>query len=529
MLNVLIVHESEKQRLELGTLIEDELAADEVKVTLARTATVAQHYLDKSDHGIDVLIIQDNLRSDERRSPKEGVGADLARKSTDGEATLGIVLITNLANRELFDEAQSLGWWLAFEGRTLENQIVNGVQALKGGKQDDKRPPRKKTGFVEIWIEAEKGQGKYCLSTNCVRRTDSGPLEYKAIPIKELQLLSNIINDEEDLKRQWREMFGHIGDKVQDIVLQNPELRFQFQNLLEAVGGFENIELEFFIDRDAHDIPFESVKRWDHNDHLMLTAPVYRRIDIHNPAERLLTPLFENDEPSNIKPLNCLIIDASTDGIVPDLYDENGKPIQLDPMGHGPAECEKLEQQLTTVRDSNATSRVHLGAIERISRQQGRSFKNDCQQKLKEREWDVVHFCGHSFYDRKKRKGYIVVPDKYNEAISIQLFAKWIRRTKFLYLNSCRSSERGFVYELAKQKIAAILGFRWKISDEYAKEFALNFYDGLLGAGKPESDTPSLKRAFLRAQSDMHVKHEEDRIWAAPMLVLQRPGLGARN
>jgi hypothetical protein len=128
-----------------------------------------------------------------------------------------------------------------------------------------------------------------------------------------------------------------------------------------------------------------------------------------------------------------------------------------------------------------------------------------------------VHYAGHSLYAEDKT-GYVFFPgEKFAEAVKIDVFSQHLRnaQVRFVYLSSCQSSEDDFVFQLANNLVPAILGFRWKIDDNKAKDYALKFYEYLF-------KHRSLEQAFLEARRYVHDKYEDNRIWALPLLILQR-------
>ena len=70
------------------------------------------------------------------------------------------------------------------------------------------------------------------------------------------------------------------------------------------------------------------------------------------------------------------------------------------------------------------------------------------------------------------------------------------------------------MFELARQKIPAIIGFRWDIIDDQAAEHARIFYKYLF-------KEKSLEYAFLKTRTDMYNRDDKHRIWAAPILIMQ--------
>jgi hypothetical protein len=84
-----------------------------------------------------------------------------------------------------------------------------------------------------------------------------------------------------------------------------------------------------------------------------------------------------------------------------------------------------------------------------------------------------------------------------------------------VYLSSCHSSEENFVFELAKQGIPAVIGFRWDLEDKLAQKYTACFYRQLF------QHRLKLEQAFLETRKEMHYQHIDNRIWASPMLIMQ--------
>jgi CHAT domain-containing protein len=136
--------------------------------------------------------------------------------------------------------------------------------------------------------------------------------------------------------------------------------------------------------------------------------------------------------------------------------------------------------------------------------------------------WSLVHFCGHSGVhpDETRDEAYVYVPSQdplYDaEGIDIRRFARLLPQVRFLYLSSCRSADRGFVYELARQQVPAILGFRWALNDDTAVAFADAFYDNLFTGDEAQD----LVSAFKVSQERTHETRQQDNTWASAMLMV---------
>ncbi len=70
------------------------------------------------------------------------------------------------------------------------------------------------------------------------------------------------------------------------------------------------------------------------------------------------------------------------------------------------------------------------------------------------------------------------------------------------------------MFEMARNYVPAVLGFRWDIRDDLAADFAAKFYENLFRFRSIES-------AFVAARNSVRRDHGvKEQVWAAPMLVL---------
>ncbi len=88
-----------------------------------------------------------------------------------------------------------------------------------------------------------------------------------------------------------------------------------------------------------------------------------------------------------------------------------------------------------------------------------------------------------------------------------------------LKLRGYHAPAADLVFQLAKNNVPAVMGFRWDIEDDKALEFTKSFYEHLFN---DDRSLDSLEYAFLEARQEMHSEYESNRIWASPMLVMQR-------
>jgi len=223
-------------------------------------------------------------------------------------------------------------------------------------------------------------------------------------------------------------------------------------------------------------------------------------------------PVLFNGRGRGKEPFNALIIESPAEGVVGNLKDSAGRPLQLDTLANVTEEADAVEKIL-------AGKAVRLRRIRPQDTPAGSTFKTFVKDVLGSDQWDWVHYAGHSHYDEATGKGYLLFPGEYVDALDIELFNTYLDRakTRFLYLSGCKSSEAGFVFELARLQIPGVLGFRWPINDWAALEFARTFYQCLFEKG----GTPRLDSAFLSTRCAIRDAYKQDKIWASAMLILQ--------
>ncbi len=216
-------------------------------------------------------------------------------------------------------------------------------------------------------------------------------------------------------------------------------------------------------------------------------------------------------------PINCLIIESAVEGQV------SGDFPNFGPLSNVPEEAKWLQNFLKGKEQVKPIVKVdRVLRIQEKNVPKGKSFHQYVREILREDcLWHIVHYAGHSYYDDKEHKGYVIFPGPrggkvHGEAVEIERFAQWLRdSTCFIYLSSCHSSESNIVFELAKEGVPAIVGFRWDIDDKRAAEHARVFYTDLLAGSQ------SLDYAFLKARQETYESCNKDKTWAAPMLILQ--------
>jgi CHAT domain len=289
------------------------------------------------------------------------------------------------------------------------------------------------------------------------------------------------------------------------------------------IAGKRKIEICFDVARSVHPVILEALIEPDSylkksGNFWMLEAPIYRRLRNDTPTDRY--PLFQG--PRDRQPaINCLIIEAPTGGLAPQVRTSDG-PLQLDDLPSAAREAQSLESYLRLKKKECGLGeilRIHSAGLD------GESFRETVHKELTRADisWQLVHYAGHCYYDETLKKGFVFFPgDAFVEAVDLGIFSAWLSRSQFVYLSACQSSEEQVVFELANNHVPSAIGFRWELEDDAAAAYTSLFYEKLFEVHK------SLEYAFLGARSGISAnkKYAKQRIWAAPMLIMQMSGAG---
>ena len=368
----------------------------------------------------------------------------------------------------------------------------------------------------------EAGQVKVVVSLNLKQRLWEYELkgayatQRTALQIDTLSL-ERLVNRSKRIERNdsdWEEELLEIGQDLGKALFDdNPPFLRVLKEAENRVGGADKKSICFTVEKSVHPAVLEALTDSDQRSFWMLKVPIYRRL-IRSAQEPLQRSALFKGRGRRPERFRALIIESPAEGVVDGLTNKKGRPLTLNPLAHVKEEADAVEALLLPWAEK---------PLKRIGPDDvppGSSLWGEVQKVLSEGRWDLVHYAGHSYYDEEKEKGYIFFPGEFVEKVDVEMFNSHLDRaqTRFAYLSGCQSSETGFVFELARLQIPAVLGFRWPINDDAALRFASGFYEKLFG-----NAAPCLEKAFLATRCAMRDKLKQDKIWASAMLILQDP------
>ncbi|MGD9158598.1 MAG: CHAT domain-containing protein [Desulfobacteraceae bacterium] len=434
-------------------------------------------------------------------------GIDLLYKIKDLNLQLPSILLSDHFSSDLVSLVQKFHRCAFVEVR--EESLINDIlyecrKLLPPQLVSSRREYRPKSGNLHVYFRS---------GMPCQYRMDGAfnhpltPLSFQSNRIPELEILSRTIGKLGN--NDWEPIYRIIGvNLLRELFEQNPKFDSTFSTFREVSGGNENIKIHFEVDESVYAIALESLVDQNEN-YFRLQSPIYRTV----PFSCIKPPLFKDEETREQK-INCLIIEADAEGFVAGMERQNGEPLELEKLHNIKQEREYLHRFLKEGRKTFNIDIVNSLVIPKV----GSNCIEVLNNVIDNGPWHLVHFAGHSHYDYSNDKAFVFFPGRTTPfPLEAEDFAQMLRTsdTRFIYLSSCRSSESRFVFELAKQGIPAILGFRWDIEDELALDHAKFFYKKLFREGR------WLEYAFLKTINYVRPQNTYSRIWAGSMLVMQ--------
>jgi hypothetical protein len=340
----------------------------------------------------------------------------------------------------------------------------------------------------------------------------NGPLNLDSPSLAMARALSQAIGTTPG--EEWYGLFESLGRSLMQRLCTDTKFGIELPEGIKLAGGVEHARISLSlgsVDRTHYPIALEALFPPSQYPEIpwMVRAPFYRNVAAGRPIK---TSLFGPSQ----GPLNVLLITADAHGFVDKVTGADGKSLQLRPLANAERECDALQRYLhrrAAERPIAELRPLKVAAPGKLSRLR-------LLDTLEERDWDVVHFAGHSFAredGEKESRGYLFVGGPGEpEAIEIEVVAPLLKRATMVYLSSCDSSSPAFAIELARHGVPIVIGFRWKVDDRFAAHHALLFYHFLFRERNVET-------AFLRTRRAIHRRFStKDRVWASSMLLFGR-------
>ncbi len=488
------------------------------KVDSVANIAAAQESLQMNDASkIDLVVMASTMPADD--SSSIGLSGREATKQfikqlKKVDPLLPVIVVASTPDERLadfLDAYEQTG--LVTMGSDFSPSLVERICALRAGAGAARKqaaPPR--AAREDSWIHLDIHLGGHQRGSWQIDRVGADEFESQGTFQVDKRQLDRFIKDSKRLDQdvakndqEWFDRLKELSNDLRELLFRsgrdNMDLWDRFLKHRERVGGVAHSRIRMTVDEETHSMLFEALRDSEDPDEefWVLNAPVFRRYA----QQMAFPPLFkEKDAAIRDKPINCLIVEADPEpGVVGDE--------SFSRLRHLRAEADEVE----------AILRDHArGTVERLLLADAEGdLRASVLAKLRERQWHLVHFCGHVGGDAEHAA--LVLRADATGVLPVRTLAGALTRTQLLFLSSCRSAATRIVMHAVEQHVSAVVGFQWVIDDRAASEFAADFYRQLFSATDPHAR--DLEYALLQARRKVYTRQPADPSWVAPVLVMQ--------
>jgi hypothetical protein len=523
---VLMVHSSD----EIMDTIEDQLndMADIIGHALSfkRAKTRAQAEAYAAAKPIDLVVTALEIAADDTSPMSAGdqrsLGLELVKtlKSKMPEIR-AIIVADNIVDPADLAPLEKTEW--VQQGEPFHDSLKSAAERLLGSApQPDELPL-----VLSISLSKDKDRCSYWFQDGSASYR-SNPLDIDPAKLARLVdktgMLGLHVNES-----SWELEFVDLGDDLERELFDNPN-NFRFRDALNQWIGkkeLENMKVRFSVDDDAW-LAVEAVKGPGQTPGWALTTPICRVREPPGGNPGACRRLLFEDDATRKGPLNCLIIDADLpQGAKVRVSNEDLKfPVLSNVETEVSAIAKTLKNkndpfigEVRIVGPASAKDSINdvingLKGLVKVDVPANGDLKHLIETTLRTGKWHIVHYAGHGYYDKDEHRGYVVLPNPEAELVSIEELSLWLTAadTRLVFLSGCMTAGQDFIYQLAKERVPAIMGFIWKVVDASAGKYATKFYECLL-------ERRSLDYACLAAKKYAHAISHADPIWASAVLV----------
>lgn len=314
---------------------------------------------------------------------------------------------------------------------------------------------------------------------------------------------------------KFEEAARKFGQLLWSVMTGVPDFNEDFAKIYGFLGcELKYLKVDFILKDSSFDVPAELlfIDKKEIKDYLIFCAPVFRQLA--DGAAKTEGLFDEEGEPHDLR---ILVIDAGNN--VELEFPAGGKKQKLDFSGQEACMIKSFHR-----KEWHPGRRVNVEVVDvkKIKVEDKQSLWTEIRKRLRKKTFDIVHFIGHSDLLRDGQTSdlsFLLPTAGKFELVTKFEFSRALKeeRVKLLFLNSCYSANKDSIFEMAKQGIPAVLGFRWAIDDQEAMNFAKIFYEKLCSP----CNVRDLPIIFSETCKTYYGDRSNTIMWAAPMLVVQ--------
>jgi len=306
----------------------------------------------------------------------------------------------------------------------------------------------------------------------------------------------------------WRAAAKEIGTDLYEALVKNPVIAEFLQSAFAKSTGRDPSLLEITGPAELLRIPFELL--WNANDYICLNGLITRRLTLEGMTSRksgsfheFVGRLVEAGEPVNIL-LIGVNSDGRIDGAEQEVWELEQKMKEMLEAAAISFTIEKLVGANATfdqVRDHLATSKVH-----------------------------ILHYAGHGRFDMDlpERSGILLGLGKSTQRLTAAQLKQMLTGSdvRLAFFNCCLGAQtgqelgegdfHGTLEAVARADVPIIIGHRWVVPDQPARQFAIDFHQALW-----RTLSPGLSILRARTAAANQPKGRFNWLWASPVIASQ--------
>lgn len=509
-LRVLMVDDSERWR----QILEETLTQLGGTITIDRASNSDQARQFIANHAYDLATIDlalDGEVDDPRQADQQGMDLlrDL-RRSQENRDSCGLIVLTGYPTPGRVREALKLYAVDDFLDKVDFDDLVFLAAARSAIRNARLRQAAARVGsryYLKLRLANDtllgseyagpKRQGSY---------TAKRPIAFNQAGLAQrgdqLNVLLLQTNGDPDV---WRPEARALGADLYRQIERSRSIHGQLVTVRTLADHLSDLAIQFFGPSECLGVPFELLR--DGDDYLGLKHSLTRSLDMPDgslsrkpePFHAFIANLITSDQP-----LRALVVGANSDGQIP-----------------------AAEAEATALAAALRADLGRLGIGHVVTELIGEGATVDeVRHALRSGRYHLFHYAGHGRYnDTLPEIAGLILHDGQLTASDLNLL---VRDTdlRMAFLSCCLGARtaqhtgRGEFYgpleALARADVPVVLGYRWVVADEPARELALWFYRNLW-----RSFTPGDALLQARKLAAMGPDGRDDGTWAAPVLVAQ--------
>lgn len=307
----------------------------------------------------------------------------------------------------------------------------------------------------------------------------------------------------------WRPEARAVGDAIYDALTGDRRVLGDLVSARALADRFSDLWIQFSGPAESLGLPFELLR--DQDDYLGLAHILTRRLAQAGPTLSHKTEPFHTFVENLVRSgemLRILVVGANSDGAIPKVEQEAR---ELAAQIETELTCLGIDHQLVPLIGPEAS-------YARVA------------QELRQGGYHMFHYAGHGLHSEEQPEvsGLVLHGEHGRVTLSASDLNLMMRDTdlQVVFLSCClgarnasrtgRGDFHGTLEAIARADVPIVLGYRWTVVDEPARNLALQFYSSLWRTFAPGEALLEARRCAAQGPGG-----RDDETWAAPMLLLQ--------